>query len=493
MRISNVISRKISGEWGKEATSDDAVFVIRTANFRNDGKIQFDNLVKRDVDQKKVSKKRLIDGDIIIEKSGGSPKQPVGRVVYFEQPFKGTFLCNNFTSVLRPGPSIVPKYLFYHLSYNYLIGKTRSYQNKTTGIINLKLDRYLKEELYVPDLQTQQQIVEALDRAQSLIEKREKSIELLDESLRATFLDLFGDPYINEKNWEELIVGDVVERIEAGWSVAGEKRPKVADEFGVLKVSAVTSGRFKAEEHKAVDRTKIKKKLVVPEKGDVLFSRANTMELVAATCIVDETDEKLFLPDKLWKIHLKEENITPEYFVRVLKSPSYRRNLALKATGSSGSMLNISQKKLLSYQFPKPPIKLQKEYSNIYRALENHRKKLIQFLKQTELLFQSLLQRAFHGDLTFQSELQLDALIENYDVEAITKDGSLIQELVDRFNQHNQKEEFIESDNGTGDFFSLHSFEEYESAKELIFKLMKSDKVEQRYDQEKKQTILQMK
>jgi type I restriction enzyme, S subunit len=118
VKISSLITDKISGEWGSDALTSNAVNVIRTANFTNSGIITFHNLVKREIERKIVERKKLLNGDIIIEKSGGSPNQPVGRVVYFENPDNSTFLCNNFTSILRPNKGKVnPKYLFYLLMF----------------------------------------------------------------------------------------------------------------------------------------------------------------------------------------------------------------------------------------------------------------------------------------------------------------------------------------------------------------------------------------
>ena len=95
----------ITGEWGTEIkeNSQNIVSVIRTTNFLNNGKIDIQNkeLVKREMDKNKIEQKKLKKGDIIIEKSGGSPNQPVGRVVFFNLNSNEIFLCNNFTSILR--------------------------------------------------------------------------------------------------------------------------------------------------------------------------------------------------------------------------------------------------------------------------------------------------------------------------------------------------------------------------------------------------------
>ena len=113
------ICEVISGEWGTEVNenSKNIVSVIRTTNFLNNGKIDIENkdLSKREIDKTKIDQKRLKKGDIIIEKSGGSPNQPVGRVVYFNLDTNDIFLCNNFTSILRINEKINSKYIFYFL------------------------------------------------------------------------------------------------------------------------------------------------------------------------------------------------------------------------------------------------------------------------------------------------------------------------------------------------------------------------------------------
>jgi type I restriction enzyme, S subunit len=223
-RIKDLISEKISGEWGIEPASDKCVKIIRTTNFTNTGKINFSNIVEREISDSKIDQKKLRNGDIIIEKSGGSPTQPVGRVVFFDSD-KHIYLCNNFTSILRPSEKTFPKYLFFSLFYLYQKNKTLNYQNKTTGIINLQLDRYIQtEKIPLPTLQHQERIVKILDKADSLLQKRKQAISLLDEYLKSVFLEMFGDPIINSKGWESYSVGSVLENIIAGWSAKGEDK-----------------------------------------------------------------------------------------------------------------------------------------------------------------------------------------------------------------------------------------------------------------------------
>ena len=99
--LRNVIRESFSGEWGEECTSQNGVLVLRTVNFTNDGSISYEKSVRRLIKASKVEAKKLCIGDIIVEKSGGTKDNPVGRVVYFDRDDE-IFLTNNFTQVLRP-------------------------------------------------------------------------------------------------------------------------------------------------------------------------------------------------------------------------------------------------------------------------------------------------------------------------------------------------------------------------------------------------------
>ena len=182
----------ITGEWGTEITenSQNIVSVIRTTNFLNNGKIDIQNkeLIKREIDKKKIEQKQLKRGDIIIEKSGGSPNQPVGRVVFFDLNSNEAFLCNNFTSILRVKEDINSKYIFYFLRNNYKKNKVVKYQNKTTGIINLKLLNYLNEScIFLPELKIQNKIVNILDNLENIIEKNQNYLTHLGVLTKSLF------------------------------------------------------------------------------------------------------------------------------------------------------------------------------------------------------------------------------------------------------------------------------------------------------------------
>ena len=247
----------------------------------------------------------------------------------------------------------------------------------------------------VPPMSEQRRVADLLDKADAIRRKRKHAIALTDDLLRSTFLDMFGDPVTNPKRWELGEVRSLLSDIEAGWSANGEARPRENGELGVLKVSAVTSGWFRPDEHKAVPAMEIDRPLVAPRRGDLLFSRANTREHVAAVCLVDVDVPGLFLPDKLWRLTPDSQRATSEFLRYLLGHGRLRQELTKTATGTSGSMLNVSMEKLQSLLVPIPPRKLQLVYSEIVRASLGARADQVLAASAAHALSASLVQSSF--------------------------------------------------------------------------------------------------
>ncbi|WP_342548344.1 restriction endonuclease subunit S [Paenibacillus sp. FSL P2-0089] len=249
-------------------------------------------------------------------------------------------------------------------------------------------------EIIIPPLQTQKQIAKTLDTAAELLAMRKQQLVELDNLIKATFYDMFSDPSTNLRRWNQSTVGKTIEVIEAGWSTDGEKRKKREDEKAVLKVSAVTSGYFRGSEYKVLDKDLEIKKYVYPHKGDLLFSRANTRELVGATCMIFDDYPDLLLPDKLWRI--KFNNLADLFYMKyTLSDSSVRNSLSNVSTGTSGSMYNVSMDKLKSLIVPLPPIELQTQFANIVTKIEEQKAIVKQAIDETQHLFDSLMSEYF--------------------------------------------------------------------------------------------------
>jgi len=394
-RLKELFTDKLSGEWGDEGSSQAGVKVIRTTNFTNSGKLKLENLAYRQIDNRKVITKRLKHGDIIIEKSGGSPSQPVGRVVFFDIDTDETFLCNNFTAILRPDRAkVFPMYLFYRLFDNHKTGKTLRYQNKTTGIINLKLDHYLNSKIEIPErVEDQIRIATILSKAESLIAQRKESLRLLDELLKSTFLEMFGDPVRNQKGWEksrlELIANQITD---------GEHKTPVRQENGIKLLSArnIKNGflDFNAEldfiseaEYKRIS------KRCNPEKGDILMSCSGTVGRVAVVRVT----EPLSLVRSVALIKVKKEIINPTYLEFLMQTKFFQSQVRKNANTSSQSNIFTGQVKKLPIFIP--TYHLQTQFAQIVDKVEALKAHYQTSLKELENLYGSLSQRAFKGEL----------------------------------------------------------------------------------------------
>lgn len=173
-KLEDLISDTFPGEWGSEPISENAIKVIRTTNFTNEGYLDLTDVVTRDIEPKKVVRKKLKQGDTILERSGGTKDNPVGRVVFFDEI--GDYLPNNFTQVLRPKESVNPVYLFYALYNSYNLNKAamRAMASQTTGIQNLSMSDFMAKSIVLPSRDEQnkfEQIYRQADKSKSVIQK----------------------------------------------------------------------------------------------------------------------------------------------------------------------------------------------------------------------------------------------------------------------------------------------------------------------------------
>jgi len=223
-KLIDITGKCISGEWGLDDNDGTGIPVLRTTNFTNDGIVNFSNVVTRQINKKNLSDKYLKQGDIIIEKSGGSDNQPVGRVIYFDGQ-KNTYLFNNFTGLLRVADQTtwLPKYVFYALFANYQNGGTKSFENKTTGLHNLKIDSYVQSvDIKELSYEDQKHIVTFIDKITHLIFLRKQQLSKLDELVKSRFVELFGDPMTNSNGYVLKKYGDLFE-LNAGGTPSKQK------------------------------------------------------------------------------------------------------------------------------------------------------------------------------------------------------------------------------------------------------------------------------
>ncbi len=288
-----------------------------------------------------------------------------------------------------PKDNINISYLYYAICSMHL----EKYFSGAT-IPHIYFRDYQNEQLPLPTLEEQAKIANVFGRIDYFIKKEKEQLINLDKLVKSRFIELFGDVEESSKRWNTVYLEKVIQSIESGWSGNGIQRDKLEGEIAVLKVSAVTKGFFIPSECKVLEDQKNIKKYIYPHKDDLLFSRANTKEMVGATVIISKDFPELILPDKLWRIRFNE--LANIYFIKyVLSSRSIRNKLSSEATGTSGSMYNISMQKLKQLAIPLPPTDLQNNFAAFVSKIDKSKLAIQQSLDELETLKKSLMQQYF--------------------------------------------------------------------------------------------------
>lgn len=199
------------------------------------------------------------------------------------------------------------------------------------------------------------------------------------------------------QTWRFVALGDVLEKIEAGTSFKAQDRPAINGELGVLKLSAVTWNKFRPSENKALFPECDPGACPNVKKGDLLISRANTTELIAAVVMVEEDHPNLLLSDKTLRLVPKSGLTTSSYLLHLLRTPFLRDHFERHATGTSGSMRNISQANIVTARIPLPPLPEQRQIAAILDKADAIRRKREEGIRLTEELLRSTFLEMF-GD-----------------------------------------------------------------------------------------------
>lgn len=331
-------------------------------------------------------------GDILV--SSANSWNLVGKACWVPELKRPTTF-GGFVSVLRPEKADA-RYLFRWFTSDKVQRTMRSFGNQTTNISNLDLKRASNLLVPFPPLDEQRRIAAILDKADGLRAKRRQAIAHLDTLTQSIFHSMFGDPMFapNQRVLTELLAS-----IDSGSSPVSADRPADGDEWGILKLSAVTSQTFIESENKALLATDPDVRHEV-RTGDVLFTRKNTPSLVAAVAIVRKTRRRLLLPDLIFRLNIADRRtLEPEYLHSVLSYPTKRASIQRLAGGAAASMSNISKAKLLTVAIPVPPLELQQTFATRVAAVERLKESHRKHLSELDALFASLQHRAFKGEL----------------------------------------------------------------------------------------------
>ncbi len=356
------------------------------------------------------------------------------------------------------------------LSTKYLYYFIDSYMEKLRngaigGVIKyIKLNHLTDIELPLPDFETQEKIVAILDKARSLIGKREQTIQKFDDLLRATFLDMFGDPVKNERKWNKKSLkqfGDII---------TGNTPPRAKKEFyndnfiewiktnNIIKESLFLS---QAEEHLSLKGYKVSRN--VDKNALLVTCIAGSLSSIGRSAI---SDRKVAFNQQINAIVPNDEVSVYFLYWMIKISDEYIHSFATK-----GMKRLITKGVFEKIEFIKPDYNLQQDFEKVAINANNLLSKLIHSKSQLENIINGLSQSAFKGELEFNTAVDLEVFLENdYAYFKDNADKKAIQLLLDRLDKNELNEnKFYEQDL-------------YDKAKSFVFELLKEDKVVQVFD-----------
>lgn len=386
------ICDSLNGLWTGKNPPFITISVIRNTNFSKDCKLLLDNIAIIEVEKNQYSSKKLKYGDIIIEKSGGSDKQPVGRPVIFKIE-EGEYSFSNFTSTLRIADKkkVFPDFLYYQLKFFYLDGRTLKMQTKTTGLRNLQMHSYLNQKILLPPLQTQHQIVEELDCLTSIIDKQKKQLEELDNLEQAIFYDMFGDPIENEKGWELKKMKDIVHNnCSLSYGIVQPMEDTVNGVPLVRPIDLVDTFVNNSNLKRTQKEISEKFKRTILTGDEILLCVRGTTGIVS---LINKSFAGYNVTRGIVPILLS--NLYNRWFIFYqIKTPSIQQKISDLTNGIALKQINI--KDLRELLLISPPLPLQQQFASKIEAIEKQKELIKKSIKETEDLFNSRMDYYFN-------------------------------------------------------------------------------------------------
>ena len=384
MKIKDLVLKEIKGFWGEEpAENEKGIPVIKTNNLTYEGVINYSDLCYRSIDVNKVKDNFLIKGDLLIEKSGGTKTHSVGYVSYFDGT-DNTYVCNNFILGLRINENIVrPKYIFYILKYMYENGYFAHCYKQTTGIQNLKKDLYLDFDIQVPDFQTQDNIINVLDKITTSTTKDQQKLKKYDDLVKSQFIEMFGDVISNPMNWNTKSIVDITDI--KGFNGEIEK---INNKVWLLNLDMVESQSGQIISKVYVDKNQVGNSTTTFNESYVLYSKLRpylNKVVLPYTSGYCTTELIPLLPNK---------EILNKYFLcESLRSESFVRFIQEKVAGAK--MPRVQPKIFKEFKLILPPIELQNQFADFVKHIDKLKFTIKQSIEKLELCYKSLMKQYF--------------------------------------------------------------------------------------------------
>lgn len=344
--------------------------------------------------EKSLSKYELFEKDILISLTGN-----VGRVGFVEKDILPAYLNQRVGCIRINSETILPRYLFHFLN-NDLFEQMCIKEAKGIAQLNLSTEWLKNVRVRVPSLEDQQRIVNILDKAEEIRTKKKLANEKLDEFLKSTFIDMFGDPVTNPKgfaikNLKDFYFDD--KAVKCGpFGSALKKSEYVQKGIPVWNMDNITiKSEFIPKPNLYITEQKFNElQSYTAINNDIIISRAGT---VGKMCVLEGLNSATIISTNLIRLRLNKSKLSPIWFIKLLE---YNGNKVCRLKrGCDGAFTHMNTGILDNIYFPYPEIDSQNLYVEIYKRVKAQKEKNQKVIEQMDNLFNSLMQQAFNGEM----------------------------------------------------------------------------------------------
>ncbi len=298
---------------------------------------------------------------------------------------------NQALAIIRiPQGVINCSFLLYILQSSMVLEQA---EKKKQGVAQLNLSLKDIGNLVIPDvpLMKQEQIVSILDKVSSLISLRKQQLSKLDELVKARFVEMFGSYPANEKGWEIGTIRDLVSEVRYGSS--RKASDEESGQYPYLRMNNITySGELDLTDIKTIDVPENELPKCTVRKGDVLFNRTNSKELVGKTCVYNR-DEMMVLAGFVVRIRVNKR-ILPEVLSCFLNT-DFSKQMLLRMCKTAIGQANINAQELQDIGIYIPPIERQTEFVDFKDHIDKSKLEIQKSLEKLETLKKALMQKYF--------------------------------------------------------------------------------------------------
>lgn len=312
-----------------------------------------------------------------------SVRAPIGAINYAKE---NCCIGRGLAAITPDKTKVSSEFIFWLLK-----GKNAELNRKGTGSTFKAIGRKILEEILVPDISLEKQLQYAtvLEKVYGIIQARKLELQKLDVLIKARFIEMFGVYPDNPMGWEICTIRDIVKDVRYGSS-----RPAVdGGRYPYLRMNNITyGGELDLSDTKRIDIPDNELDKCAVRRGDVLFNRTNSKELVGKTCVYDR-DEMMVLAGFVIRVRVTER-VLPEFLSAFLNT-DFSKQMLLGMCKTAIGQANINAQEMQNISLYLPPIELQQQFVQFKEQVDKSKVAIQKSLDETQLLFDSLMQEYF--------------------------------------------------------------------------------------------------